>query len=1382
MQALAGSQSAQQLPLQQEAAAAVVSAQPPGTAEAAALQAERPSPITGSIQSYETLTPESIRNVRPGDVIQASGRSEAIVVEVEVKDGFFIFWTIYSKVCSFSGQIERRVSKDVLKVNIINSRRSKYLKPSCQLRHFPKSYCHPLNEVVRRAQSCLNEKIKWFGDSGFVLWCKTKDQSHRKHCTVPIYLPGNFETHQVKVGDHLSLKHDSGSIHAVVRSSEEMCKDIYLLSLSVSTQDLMKDRISFMNISERKFRQSKESKERVLVVKSVSKCVETEEFLHRIDLMRGLAYPRRILTLRFCLLLTDASRHGQDWRQQAAQMTNQSRPIRPLTQRVKAKNLQRGDIIFVDDAYRVVCSVVRDADEVSVGLVNYSEVDYENRKTCTLKYLIRKKETETTLCVHNDNTADCPLDLEESSPVNLAGIYSEEPVTLQLLQQLKKGDVMRLWYTGKWHRVIVEKLARENEKYIVTAIHYGLKSWLDAKTVIREDFVFKYDRQGTKQVHPNCFLCHFSDLWCHEPDVVVERARSRLNEREYSLIANCGTLFVVWCKTKSISHRADNSVPIFLGGFHTHEIKEGDHLEFNCCLKNRLHGEVTKVTKLNNGRKLLLELQVIKPHELHYVHTSELVLKTDKAVTRVIQYQSRVISEAELTRRIEFIENLALNHSESSFKICRLVTNSDRRFDDWKDSIWDALTQNEVQSNRRVLLESVTPNHDRELPVACDGLRVGDILHVNGVYRVVAGISTGSGQSSGQFSIKTLQYGSQKQNLCVSQLKYIIDAEEKDAKLCVHNDPSLNCQLYGGGSQSPAHIAEEVYDMQSISAGSVISWRDNWYSLYQHAVVVGNPVLPDGNNPHCATIDLIFYRDSWRGQIERQTLSVDLKKQKIYTIKYNVLEGCVLTPEEVIKRANDRLKEKQHNFQWNSSRDFARWCSIKHSSNREQCTVPVHSVQDLVEFERGHIKFYKSPCFYKHEAIMRSCSAVDGCRDIVRVELYENNHDQKRVRFEKLVIGPGESSIRRVNYYGFEEATGFAILEELTDCTFLNADDDRKGWTAKAKKFGCKVCSRDFCFWLRNNPDAGRMCGIQSLFGTELAEIQDKMKKLTKEKSLEVLEMNRKVELEDRVDRRSLRQYDHIILNRMVNGVVSEVDFILTEWDAATCSGVGVTYALPQGSGAMGVVKFQGFLRVADNQIQKVVHNSDLDWNQIDAKFNQLCGSRSYSLLSNNCEHFVNYLIYGRVSSTQLNNLAWRFSHFLPNAVQTIATAAVRILRLVYTLMQREALITTVAGSLIAEGGSVLLIGVVGLASHLLLQHRKAKFNMPQQEFLGRRRDILCRTLVPMIGLIIVGAVIHSAPVSAPIIGGAAGVGALVVGLAYFLPSLRARLMARMNP
>ncbi|PAA65928.1 hypothetical protein BOX15_Mlig000580g1 [Macrostomum lignano] len=1379
MQALEGSKTAQRLPLQQEAAAAVVAAQPPGTPEAAALQAERPSPVTGSIQSYETLTPESIRNVRPGDVIKASGRSEEIVVKVEVKDGFFTFWTIYPKLCRVFGRIEKRVIKEILIVKILNSKRSKHLKPSCQLRHFPKSCCHALDVVVRRARSLLNEK-RLTNKSGFILWCKTKDQSHRKHCTVPIYLPGNFETHEVKVGDHLSLKHDSGSIHAVVRSSQEMCEDIYLLSLSVSTQDLMRDRISFVNISKRKFIQSKEL---VPVVKSVSKCVETEEFLHRIELMRGLAYPRRISTLQFCLLLTDASRHGQDWRQQVAPMSNQSRPIRPLTQMVKAKKLQRGDIIFVDDAYRVVCRVVCSADEVSVELVNYSEVDHENRKTCTLKYLIKKEETETTLCVHNDNTADCPLDLEDSSPVNVAGIYSEEPVTLQLLKQLKEGDVIRLWYNGKWHRVIVEKLARENEKYIVTAIHYGSKSWLDGKAVIREDFVFKYDRQRTKQVHPKCFLCHFSDLWCHEPDVVVDRARSRLNEQEYSLIANCGTRFVMWCKTKSISHRADNSVPIFLDGFHTHEIKEGDHLEFSCGLKNRLHGEVTKVTKLNNGRKLLLELQVIKPHELHYVHTSELVLKRDEPVTRVIQYQSRVFSEAELIRRIEFIENLAFNHSESSFKICRLVTNCDSRFDDWKDSIWDALTQNEVQSNRPELVESVTPNHDNELSVACDGLRVGDIILVNGVYRVVAGISIGSGESSKQVSIKTLHYGSQKQNLCVSQLKYIIDAEEKDAKLCVHNDPSLNCQLYGGGSQAPAHMAEEVHDMQSISAGSVISWRDHWYSLFQHAVVVRNPVLPDANNSHCAAIDVIFYRGSWRGQIDRKSLSIDLKKQKLYTVKYDVLESCVFTPKEVIKRANDRLKEKQHNFQWNSSRDFARWCSVKHSSNREQCAVPVHSAKDLLKFERGHIKFYKSPCFYKHEAIMRSCSAVDGCSDIVRVELYENNHDQKRVRFEKLVIGPGESSIRRVNYYGFEEAAGFAILEELTDCTFLNADDDRKGWTAKAKKFGSKVCSRDFCFWLRTNSDAGWMCGIQSLFGTDLAEIQDKMKKLIREKSLKASESNQKVELEDRVDRRSLRQYDHIILNRMVNGVVSEADFILTEWDAATCSGVGVTYALPQDPKDMGVVKFQGFLRVEDNQIEKVVHNSDLDWNQIDAKFNQLCGSRSYSLLFNNCEHLVNYLIYGRVSSTQLNNLAWRFSHFLPNAVQSIATAAVRILRLVYTLMETGSLSTAPSLPLVLiEGGSVLLIALLGIASYLLLQYRKANFNMPQQEFLGRRRDILCRTLVPIFSVIIVGAVIHTAPVSAPIIGSAAGVGALAVGLAYFLPSMRAILMARMKP
>ncbi|PAA47238.1 hypothetical protein BOX15_Mlig034298g1 [Macrostomum lignano] len=793
-----------------------------------------------------------------------------------------------------------------------------------------------------------------------------------------------------------------------------------------------------------------------------------------------------------------------------------------------------------------------------------------------------------------------------------------ELITKETIQKLSPGDVISRKYCGFSYRMIVDSVevkkdANENfEKATISAIYYGRQGI--KRRIVRD--VFSIQADGSSSVlKPKCWLQHQPNEWCYSPEVVVQRARSRVNEAQHSFFGNMASDFVRWCKTRCSSHRPDNLVPIYVSEDNKnmiHSVKSGDHLEVKCAGRDRLHCKVLTTTKLNNSKfELTMRATSVDTGTKHIrmVHERKIELQRNKLVKVSVNLQG-----IDLSNRTEKINNLIYKNKRARMHdFCLHLTNPNMSDEEWMQTVVDVPKRH--WSFRIRFFKPTKP---------AENLNKGDIVYIQGHYQVVTNVAF----NDSKVEITTMLYG--KKELKANEpieVKLAIEAKERDAILCVHNDAALDCPLEGGGRKKPSYTFERIKDSAQIQKGCTISMRSG-SPLFKHCIVSSVATDNESATESESASDSEFFVESsdivsfsaisyeLGSLIAEKSFTLNVSKSTIYRVTYNVSDKSMYSSNEVVERARSRLGERQHNIQWNSRGDFARWCSIKHQSNREQTRVPVNSADELHAFKQGHVRFLKL-LPYSHHAILRDCSKVEGCNDILRVSMYENNVAYKCVRKEQLNISENET-VRRVRYAERREVNS-ASVEQLLGLTFLNADDDRLGFSGPiVKKCGSRVKSEDFCCWIKTSYCERGEKAVQELFDQST---------------------RKQVEVEE-IGRDSVNIFDHIILTRKANGKDIEVHFIVTKWDSIACTGVGMTYEFSAEKVGLRFKKFDGFLRVTGpGHIEKVVHNSELNWDQIDAKFKELEGIEEYSLLFNNCEHFVNYLIYGRLTCSQLSRV-----------------------------------------------------------------------------------------------------------------------------------------------
>ncbi|PAA84779.1 hypothetical protein BOX15_Mlig032532g1 [Macrostomum lignano] len=921
---------------------------------------------------------------------------------------------------------------------------------------------------------------------------------------------------------------------------------------------------------------------------------------------------------------------------------------------------------------------------------------------------------------------------------------------------------------------------------IIDAIHYGRPNLLTPNRIIREKFSLRLNTE-------KCWLHVFPPASCYPSQTVLQRARSRLNEEEHSGISNNATMFALWCKVESPTHRPSCRVPIYLSNEHpTHTVNLGDHIEIKYSF-GKVHAEITDVEQVLDD-SYLATIVTRKAAWIPYVHESEHVLT--EPVSRVISMTDKK-EIVELSDRTQFLDRVLYPVSEqSSLSICSLLLSAEHQGDEWQRA---ALQGPEKKCEPRVLTGKQNPSLSKP----------GDIIHLNDVYRVVTDVRA---VESGT-RVRTVQYCPGPDSIDsgeMMELKCPILKQEKRISLCVHNEVHQDCELYGGGREKPSYtatsfkpqVSSQPPEIKQIKKGRVISLR-NEYGFYKHAVVIetfsesdsskeakaaslaenpsrrsnaGDEDVADspmpieskarGSGAEQAKIfqekadaetdtgkklvcKLMSFKlcpsvSTEQFQLKTHCMEIDIDEQSnqdVHLIDYNVEASRKFPPDKVVKRALSRLGEREHDFLWNSDRDFARWCSIEHGSNREQCRIDIECAKDLVNFGRGHIKFLKSPSLYTHDAIMRECSKFEDSDDIIKVRLYENNHQFRTVRKEVLVISQQET-VLRVNYDDLSLSKSIMpdskVIDQLTDCTFLSAKDGMRGWTGKEAKRGSKVTSHDLCHWLKCKRQGKSLGDIAELFDAKLEKIQKDAARLD-ELGFVSLEQG-KISQECVLRVSSLRQFDHIVLDRKVQGKVTKVHFILVEWDAESCTGVGVTYEAPAENVEMGFNEFNGFLRVTGpGQLKKVVHNTELDWEKIDAKFKDCQGARNYKLFFNNCEHFVNFLIYGRFTSLQLSDWALRATSACPSFAVSFFKGVGKFAKLVNRVIQFFADITPAVPdgkTFWSEGLGLLFIIGFSAVEAAILVFRKATTGMPEDEYRQRWKCLLSSLASTVVGLL----------------------------------------------
>ncbi|PAA47239.1 hypothetical protein BOX15_Mlig027402g1 [Macrostomum lignano] len=913
---------------------------------------------------------------------------------------------------------------------------------------------------------------------------------------------------------------------------------------------------------------------------------------------------------------------------------------------------------------------------------------------------------------------DAPCESTESQADTAPRVYCyEERLTCESIKNVAIGDVLEIRYFELPHKIIVENtsIVDTEQELIITidAIHYG-RDWLSVQ-VMREKFQFiarKDSLDPGGALSRKCWKCHFPPTWCHPPDVVVQRARSRLNEREHSVIDNRASHFAFWCKTQSVSNRANNIVPIFVAANqHIHEVKVGDHLNFATDGEIELHGEVRDAVKASESQVLLTMLVSSRHVNREIINSAHICETRIQKPVQVVKSAAIGLTSEDLQWRIRMIQDISYKRLVGKLAFCLHLTNPNLSREDW---LCRAIqVPNVTKETAQPLCKTIRP----EL------LNPGDIILHDGIYSVVSAVRCdGSGAL-----ITKIQYSARRVNKnahnCLFEIKIAIEKYERQAVLCVHKDIFRDCHLYGGGLETPSYTVTKVTSVNEIYKGCVISTRDGL--VFKHLVVTDCPkIISTPAMKNQVMFSAISYNVGpsmllGKNSVAESSYTINLRTTPVYVMKYCVSNEVLYSTEEVVLRARSRLGERQHNFQWNSGRDLARWCSIKHQSNLEQGIVPVTSADDLHRFQRGHIKFLKKPkSLYAHNVLLKECSKVEDCDDVLRVIYYENNVVFKHVRIEKLDIGEDEH-LQRVRYASCREWNQ-AELENLIDHTFLNADDDRLGYLGMQ---GSRVTSQDFCFWIKTRFSKDGIKAVKNLLGEELGLLRNELK--VKRKDTETI-----------VGGRSLKPLDHIVLRRTVAGKEAEVHFVITSWDANLSTGYGVTYEFPVKKTEMGFYEFKGFLRLTGpGQIEKVVHNSEFNWDLIQEKIRDLRGGEDYSIPFNNCEHFVNYLIYGRVVCLQLVRHSRRLFGFVPSFLHHLAADGINFLK--FAMHHASGLRKVGVKIPIFESVGLVLNLVIAGCRFLQLIRRRARTAMPHEEFSMRRRYIFVDAISSTFGVLL---------------------------------------------
>ena len=172
------------------------------------------------------------------------------------------------------------------------------------------------------------------------------------------------------------------------------------------------------------------------------------------------------------------------------------------------------------------------------------------------------------------------------------------------------------------------------------------------------------------------YVAKYSDGFGFVPDVVVERAKSRLGEREYNLLFNNCEHFVNWCKTGiSQSQQVTNFLPV-ISRLDTSKLYEP--------IKQALQGKDSR-----NAQQLLTEAltdiksvwNTVQPEYQKAIaeidvwqKVAEKALKSDRedlaraALHKKLNYQKKAGKlEIELSELAEMTENIIRNQQEIDY-------------------------------------------------------------------------------------------------------------------------------------------------------------------------------------------------------------------------------------------------------------------------------------------------------------------------------------------------------------------------------------------------------------------------------------------------------------------------------------------------------------------------------------------------------------------------------------------------------------------------------------------------------------------------------------------------------------------------------------------
>lgn len=113
------------------------------------------------------------------------------------------------------------------------------------------------------------------------------------------------------------------------------------------------------------------------------------------------------------------------------------------------------------------------------------------------------------------------------------------------VQDILKGDIIRYSYWNLWHEAVVLEISEEMPSCVKCFIaHYAFCGPFSHRTIIKELVSITFDGAYSKlEYEPPAFHVY-------DPNTVVRRAESRLNEQMFVFFSNDSSHFARWCKLK----------------------------------------------------------------------------------------------------------------------------------------------------------------------------------------------------------------------------------------------------------------------------------------------------------------------------------------------------------------------------------------------------------------------------------------------------------------------------------------------------------------------------------------------------------------------------------------------------------------------------------------------------------------------------------------------------------------------------------------------------------------------------------------------------------------------------------------------------------------